>query len=101
MKNRRSFLQKTALFFSSSFMGSQGVFATNTPGQSLLLPKLEEAIYAHVIADAMGGSVENNLPEQTWEAFKDWDFNNFLPPTRKKDIEEKKERETAELPTTA
>jgi ADP-ribosylglycohydrolase len=52
-----------------------------------LAEKLEEAIYAFVIADAMGGSIENMLPSQIKSKFGDWDFNNFLPPTDKKDIE--------------
>lgn len=56
----------------------------------LLLEKLEEALYAFVIADAMGGPVENNLPAQTKEQFGHWDFTQFLPPMRKEDIEQKK-----------
>jgi ADP-ribosylglycohydrolase len=97
MNHRRSFLQKsgwafaTAFFgFNSSFANNQAKFNQNLSAKPLLLSKLEEALYAHVIADAMGGSVENNLPEQTLEKFGTWDFNNFLPPTKKKDIEEKK-----------
>jgi ADP-ribosylglycohydrolase len=53
----------------------------------VLQKKLEESIYAFAIADAMGGSIENFLPEQIFEQFSNWDFNNFLPPTSKKDIE--------------
>jgi ADP-ribosylglycohydrolase len=60
----------------------------STPAnENLLLQKLEESIYAFVVADAMGGSIENFLPEQIFEQYNNWDFNNFLPPTSKKDIE--------------
>ncbi|GIV36368.1 MAG: hypothetical protein KatS3mg032_0747 [Cyclobacteriaceae bacterium] len=53
----------------------------------MLLSKLTESVYAFVVADEMGGSIENFLPEQVFEKYGDWDFNNFLPPTNKKDIE--------------
>ncbi|MCU0338533.1 MAG: ADP-ribosylglycohydrolase family protein [Spirosomaceae bacterium] len=78
---RRQFLQNSLLAYS----------AAQTPPltaeKPLLQQKIEEAIYAFVVADAMGGSVENNVPEATKAKFKDWDFNNFLPPTAKKDLE--------------
>ena len=92
MNNRRHFLRKTAA----------GLVALNAPhllahpshkivsrriAKPLLPSKLEEAIYAFVVADAMGGSVENLLPEQIKAKFGNWDFNTFLPPTDKKDIE--------------
>jgi ADP-ribosylglycohydrolase len=56
---------------------------------SLLKEKITESMYAFVIADAMGGSVENNLPEQTLAQFSTWDFTKFLPPTKASDIEKK------------
>jgi hypothetical protein len=48
----------------------------------LLLDKLSGALYAFVVADAMGGSIENNLPEQTKADFTNHDFTRFLPPTK-------------------
>lgn len=86
MQNRRDFIQKVA--FSVGIMAfSQKLTAQNTEQDSLLYRKIEEAIYAFVVADAMGGSVENYLPEQTKKQFLDWNFTKFLPPTAKKDIE--------------
>lgn len=88
---RRSFLRQTSLAVLASALASESVFSqkikkTNQPAKPeakpLLLSKLTEAIYAHVIADAMGGSVENLLPEEVIEKFDNWDFNNFLPPLK-------------------
>jgi ADP-ribosylglycohydrolase len=94
MKNRRSFLQKTGIVLGSLALSFENLFAQNSSkstsnktANSLLINKLEESIYAFVIADAMGGSIENMLPSQIKAQFGNWDFNNFLPPTDKKDIE--------------
>lgn len=57
------------------------------PNATLLHEKIIESVYAFVIADAMGGSIENFLPEQVNEKFENWNFENFIPPTSKKDIE--------------
>ncbi|MEY4541520.1 MAG: hypothetical protein RLZZ306_3277, partial [Bacteroidota bacterium] len=86
MHNRRNFIQKSA--FSVGLMAfSKTITAQNSEQDSLLSRKIEEAIYAFVVADAMGGSVENFLPEQTKKQFSDWNFTKFLPPTAKKDLE--------------
>jgi ADP-ribosylglycohydrolase len=86
MQNRRDFIQKSAFSVGLAAF-SEKLTAQNSDQVSLLLRKVEEAIYAFVVADAMGGSVENYLPEQTKKQFSDWDFTKFLPPTAKKDIE--------------
>jgi ADP-ribosylglycohydrolase len=94
MNSRKQFLQKTilALFatgvepFTAKAQFPEGKkeskFAKNQ-----FLQKLEESIYAFAIADAMGGSIENFLPEQIFKDYENWDFAKFLPPTSKKDIE--------------
>ncbi|MCU0443742.1 MAG: ADP-ribosylglycohydrolase family protein [Microscillaceae bacterium] len=94
MKNRRSFLQNIGLFGGSLALSLENLWAQNNPtlqqkiaSKPLLINKLEESIYAFVIADAMGGSIENMLPSQIKTQFGNWDFNNFLPPTDKKDLE--------------
>jgi ADP-ribosylglycohydrolase len=86
---RRLFLRNTSLAFLASALANESVFAqkvkkekAKSENNPLLLSKLTEAIYAHVIADAMGGSVENLLPEEVIEKFGNWDFNNFLPPIK-------------------
>jgi ADP-ribosylglycohydrolase len=94
MNSRKHFLQKTmlALLATSAWpLASKAQFAGGgkkalAAGSALLL-KLEESIYAFAVADAMGGSIENFLPEQIFKEYENWDFNNFLPPTAKKDIE--------------
>jgi ADP-ribosylglycohydrolase len=84
--NRRNFITKS--LFSVGLMGfAEKKAFQNLDKNSLLSQKIEEAIYAFVVADAMGGSVENNLPEKTKADFGSWDFTKFLPPTAKKDIE--------------
>ncbi len=86
-------MQKIVLTLSAPFFLPSLAWAKNdqlkvTAGKKpILATKLEEAIYAFVVADAMGGSIENFLPEQVFEKYSDWDFNNFLPPTNKKDID--------------
>jgi hypothetical protein len=52
-----------------------------------LKERLQEAIYGFVIADAMGGSIENNLPETTLADWGNWDFTQFIPNKNPKDIE--------------
>jgi ADP-ribosylglycohydrolase len=92
MTPRRKFLQKLLASSALPFLLPESATAqTSEPAKESVTPilssKLEEAIYAFVVADAMGGSIENFLPEQVFENYSDWDFNNFLPPTNKKDIE--------------
>jgi ADP-ribosylglycohydrolase len=95
MMQRKSFLKglSLALLGQSLLPSAQGQVRQPTQppmpkgGKPLLLQKLEESIYAFVVADAMGGSIENFLPEQVMEQFGNWDFSNFIPPTSKKDIE--------------
>jgi ADP-ribosylglycohydrolase len=94
MNSRKHFLQKTtmALLATSAWpFASKAQFTEGkkkaSAAESKLLLKLEESIYAFVVADAMGGSIENFLPEQIFKDYENWDFNNFLPPTAKKDIE--------------
>lgn len=81
MNNRRQFIQSSLGFLAVAKLKFS---AKESP---VLLRKIEEAIYAFVVADAMGGSVENNLPEKTMKDFGDWDFTQFLPPIAKKDLE--------------
>jgi ADP-ribosylglycohydrolase len=92
--SRRNFIKIAALgavgsLFSETTIARERKENQAFEGTPLLSEKIEEALYAFVIADAMGGSVENNLPEQTLAQFGNWDFNNFLPPTKKSDIEKK------------
>jgi ADP-ribosylglycohydrolase len=90
MNTRRKFLQKLIASAAIPAIVPASGWAQSTTfesAKSLLHTKLEEAIYAFVVADAMGGSIENFLPEQVFEKYGDWDFNNFLPPTSLKDIE--------------
>ncbi len=87
--SRRTFLKMLSLGTAGLFVSTPSTRAHAVAQTPLLQEKIEEALYAFVIADAMGGSVENNLPEQTLAQFGSWDFNNFLPPTKKSDIEKK------------
>ncbi len=94
MQSRKDFLEKTMwalLAFSPMPLAMKAQTkkkpAPTTANENTLLQKLEESIYAFVVADAMGGSIENFLPEQVFAQFENWDFNNFIPPTSKKDIE--------------
>ncbi|TAE27141.1 MAG: hypothetical protein EAZ91_16670 [Cytophagales bacterium] len=86
MPNRRRFIRQN-LLASLSLPFVPNALQAKPTTRPLLHQKLEEALYAHVVADAMGGSVENFVPEQTKIQFSDWDFTQFLPPTAKKDIE--------------
>jgi ADP-ribosylglycohydrolase len=95
MSSRKRFLQQSLLALGT--MAGWPVAAQRTrknqslpaaPAETpLLRQKLEEAIYAFVVADAMGGSIENFLPEEVAAKYSEWDFTQFLPPTSKKDIE--------------
>jgi ADP-ribosylglycohydrolase len=93
MTSRKSFLQKALLAIPaigfSQMLPAQVKKETKTSAQAgnLFMNKLEASVYAFVIADAMGGSIENFLPEEIFSKYSDWDFTNFLPPTSKKDIE--------------
>jgi ADP-ribosylglycohydrolase len=90
---RRRFLAQLGLG-SAALAAPQLVFSqkSGTPAAvpaapGVLLEKLTEAVYAFVIADAMGGSIENNLPEQTKADWGDWDFTKFIPNRNPKDLE--------------
>lgn len=95
MSSRKSFIKN--LLLATIATGIYPVIGTakikdekpgsSSAGNKLLLQKIEESIYAFVIADAMGGSIENFLPEEVFAKYSDWDFTNFLPPTSQKDIE--------------
>jgi ADP-ribosylglycohydrolase len=93
MSGRKKFIQQS--ISASACLAMQPLVAaancigntTNGPTTVSFMQQLEESIYAFAIADAMGGSIENFLPEQIFEQFGNWDFNNFIPPTSKKDIE--------------
>jgi ADP-ribosylglycohydrolase len=94
MTSRKSFLEKTFLSFVAaglspilSAQANTKKKAALTAANTLLQQKIEEAVYAFVVADAMGGSIENFLPEEVFAKYGDWDFTRFLPPTSKKDIE--------------
>ncbi len=94
MGSRKHFLQQSLLALTA--LGTEPLLAqygrktkrSSSPAAvPLLRQKLEEALYAFVVADAMGGSIENFLPEEVMAKYSDWDFTNFLPPTSQKDIE--------------
>jgi ADP-ribosylglycohydrolase len=95
MQNRKDFIKKitaTSGFFAFGNIANAAILKQNKTNKIesekySLLEKLEEAIYAFVIADAMGGSIENFLPEQLLKEYDSWDFTKFIPPTSKKDIE--------------
>ncbi|MCU0634079.1 MAG: ADP-ribosylglycohydrolase family protein [Gemmatimonadaceae bacterium] len=61
--------------------------AIQPSGTGVLLEKLTEAIYGFVIADAMGGTIENNLPAKTRAEWGGWDFTTFIPNRNPRDIE--------------
>ena len=84
MRNRRTFigLTLTTLLGSRFIPSVQAGQLTQQATATLLADKLTGALYAFVIADAMGGSIENNLPEQTKADFANYDFTRFLPPTK-------------------
>ena len=88
---RRNFIRNLSLAGLTTTLApmlqAQPLQKTASKKAPLLQQKIEEAVYAFVVADAMGGSIENYLPEQVFAQFSDWDFNKFLPPTSKKDIE--------------
>jgi ADP-ribosylglycohydrolase len=99
MIDRRHFLKKGILTSASLSLGVPLYSTAHNvgndrpmllPPKAILAEKLEEAIYAFVVADAMGGPIENNLPETTKKDFANWDFTNFLPPKTDKDRLEKK-----------
>lgn len=48
--------------------------------------RLTAALFAAAIGDAMGAPIEGWHPEKIQERFPGWDFIQFLPPTREKDI---------------
>nr|MBV6644801.1 ADP-ribosylglycohydrolase family protein [Cyclobacteriaceae bacterium HetDA_MAG_MS6] len=55
--------------------------------QPLLLDKLEAALAAAAIGDGMGAPVESWTPDRVRDSFPDWDFAQFLPSTKPKDIQ--------------
>jgi ADP-ribosylglycohydrolase len=96
MPNRKDFIQKAVMTLLATdvvFATAQVATKTKKPMSALLSAenhlqrKIEEAVYAFVVADAMGGSIENFVPEDIFAKYSDWDFTSFLPPTSKKDIE--------------
>jgi|GEM_PF-2308619 len=91
-KNFIKHIAATASLLAVGKIGSGNSFGNSvnkkvTNDKNNFKEKLEEAIYAFAIADAMGGSIENFLPEQLLEEYNNWDFTKFIPPTSKKDIE--------------
>lgn len=83
MNNRRTFLGFTL----TALLGSRLITNLRAEEQQsasmpLLADKLAGALYAFAIADAMGGSIENHLPEHIKTEFSHHDFTRFLPPTK-------------------
>lgn len=88
MNNRRTFLGLAlTAALGSRFTANAQANKAQQASAPLLLDKLEGALYAFAIADAMGGSIENNLPEKTKADFANHDFTSFLPPTKRNNKE--------------
>ncbi len=93
MSDRRRFLSRLAPLVGAALTLPQ-LSAARRPAPSQnpapvdppLRAKVREALYAFVVADAMGGSIENKLPDEIEAQFAAWDFTTFLPPTAKGDI---------------
>lgn len=90
--DRRQFLTRIAPLLGAALtlpaLGSarRSTFTPPQQTEPLLRAKIREALYAFIVADAMGGSIENKLPEEIETQFGSWDFTTFLPPTAKGDL---------------
>jgi ADP-ribosylglycohydrolase len=92
MQSRRHFLARlglgsAALAVPRTARPIESSAAMGAAGSGLLLEKVTEALYGFVIADAMGGTIENNLPEKTREEWSGWDFTTFIPNRNPRDLE--------------